>query len=392
MNPRRWLYFAPLLFLLVGPWALEQSVYGDGFFGGGGGGAGATGATGAAGATGTGATGATGTAGAAGAPGAAGSTGATGPAGPTGPNVANTPGDIVIYSTPSIGFSRYPGAACTPPALALSTDAAGAWTCATPVPQATATPIQQTNAPVAITLPNNGSTGTTTNKLAKINTDGTVSIVAHTDTTGAVGPVISGAGTTASALIGITGAFSCVFDGATTAGDLVGISTSVDGDCTDVGSPTAVLANSLVATLGAVTTTNGGAGTYTVVFQTPDIFNVTNIKGNVNPGKGNVQDLTYSGKLNYTGTTSISASATPAPHDRYIACTAGSSSDQTYTLPAATGTGRVITVKKIDSGTKACIVSRAGADTIDGATTVSLGTQYQAVTVFDRASTVWDVQ
>lgn len=159
------------------------------------------------------------------------------------PLVFGTPGEIAIFAATELG--RYPGAACTPPALALSTSASGAWTCATPVPAATATPL------------------------------------------------------------------------------------------------------------------------------------------------GN---LSYSGALNVTGINSISSSATPVATDRYIRCTSGSSADQTYTLPSATGTGRVISVKKIDSGTKACIVSRAGGDTIDGATSVTLGSQYQSVTVLDGASTLWEIQ
>lgn len=85
---------------------------------------------------GTGATGATGPAG------ATGDTGATGPTGPTATPLAfGTPGDIAVFNATE--FGTYPGSACTPPALALSTDKAGVWTCATPVPgaaQPTATP------------------------------------------------------------------------------------------------------------------------------------------------------------------------------------------------------------------------------------------------------------
>lgn len=287
---------------------------------------------------------------ASGTPVAVGSTGATGPAGPTG--ATGTGG-----TAGATGATGATGAGGTGPS------------------------------PVTITLANASSTGTTVNKLAKVNSDGTAVITATNDTTAALGPVVSGAGTTGSAVIQLIGSASCVFDGATTAGDFVGISSGTAGDCTDVGSTFP----SLVSVLGYVTSTNGGAGTYTVIFNTPDIMNSTNLKGG-NPGKGNTQDLTYSGKLNYTGSTAISASATPAPHDRYIACTSGSSSDQTYTLPAATGTGRIITVKKIDSGTKACIVAGAGSDKLDGAASFTLGAQYQTLTVFDRASAVWDIQ
>jgi hypothetical protein len=271
---------------------------------------------------------------------------------------------------------------------------------ATATPQPTATPGTGGASPVTITLANASSTGTTTNKLAKINADGTAVISATTDTTNAIGPVVSGAGTTGSAVIQIIGSASCVFDGATTAGDFVTISSTTAGDCHDAGTTFP----SFTSVLGIVTTTNGGGGTYTAIFETPDIMNVTNLKGG-NPGKyptaaptatpratdTPIVALSYSSALNSTSITAISASATPAATDRYIRCTSGSSSDQTYTLPAATGTGRIIEIKKIDSGTKNCIVGRAGADLIDGATSYTLSAQYQAVTVFDAASAVWDV-
>jgi hypothetical protein len=57
------------------------------------------------------------------------------------PLAFGTPGVLAAFAATELG--AYPGAACTPPALALSTDASGAWTCATPVPPTplpTATP------------------------------------------------------------------------------------------------------------------------------------------------------------------------------------------------------------------------------------------------------------
>jgi hypothetical protein len=52
-------------------------------------------------------------------------------------------------------------------------------------------------------------------------------------------------------------------------------------------------------------------------------------------------------------------------------------SNRTITLPAASSnTGRVITIKKSDSGSGAAVVTRAGADTIEGSTSISLTRQY----------------
>lgn len=163
--------------------------------------------------------------------------------------------------------------------------------------------------------------------------------------------------------------------------------------------PTPQVATGISAS-GALTCAVAAATTPTpLVFGTPNVipmFAATELGSSAITDNGATVSLasrgfSYSGALNSTSITAISASATPAAADRYIACTSGSSADQTYTLPAATGTGRVITVKKIDSGTKACIVAGAGSDKLDGAASVTLSNQYQSVTIFDRASAVWDV-
>ena len=59
-----------------------------------------------------------------------------------------------------------------------------------------------------------------------------------------------------------------------------------------------------------------------------------------------------------------------------------STSDRTVTLPtAADNSGRIITIKKVDSAANKCIVDGEGAETIDGATTIDLFEQYDSVTV-----------
>lgn len=60
-----------------------------------------------------------------------------------------------------------------------------------------------------------------------------------------------------------------------------------------------------------------------------------------------------------------------------------STSDYTVTLPtAADNAGRVVTVKKADSGSGSCTVDGEGSETINGATTVVLLYQYEAITLF----------
>lgn len=109
---------------------------------------------------------------------------------------------------------------------------------------------------------NEGATGTTLNKLAKLTgAPSTAIIVATTDTEGIVGIVVAGAGTTGNAQIAFAGKASCVFDSATTAGHYVINDTSTAGDCMDSGAATYPTSGQVV---GIVTTTNGGAGTYEV--------------------------------------------------------------------------------------------------------------------------------
>jgi hypothetical protein len=109
-------------------------------------------------------------------------------------------------------------------------------------------------------ITNAGTTGTTANKLAKLNTSGAAVIAATTDTDGVLGIVVGNAGTSGNAQIATAGQASCVFDGATTAGDFVTISSTTAGDCHDAG--TARPAGS--QSIGRVFSTNASAGTFAV--------------------------------------------------------------------------------------------------------------------------------
>lgn len=165
------------------------------------------------------------------------------------PLVFGTPGVIAVFASPELG--QYPGAACTPPALALSQSSSGAWTCATPVPG-----------------------------------------VIPTDT-----PLI---------------------------------------------------------------------------------------------------DLLYSGKLNLgadvsgtpLGLVTITANATPAPHDRVIKCAPPNATPVAYTMPAATGSGRVIDMINT-TGSGSCSMDRAGGDAMNSGTTDTLANQWNADTCYDIASGQW---
>lgn len=107
----------------------------------------------------------------------------------------------------------------------------------------------------------NSSSGTVINKIVTFtgNPSKVVTITAGA-TSGAIGIVAGGAGTTGTATVQISGSsVPCVFDGATTAGHYVGISASVNGDCTDAGATTPS-----GQSLGTVLSTNAGGGTFKI--------------------------------------------------------------------------------------------------------------------------------
>jgi len=82
-------------------------------------------------------------------------------------------------------------------------------------------------------------TGTALNKLAQLTGSPSTAVTATTgETSGIIGVVVGGAGTTGNAQIATVGVASCTFDNATTAGDYVQISPSFAGDCHDAGAST----------------------------------------------------------------------------------------------------------------------------------------------------------
>jgi hypothetical protein len=116
-------------------------------------------------------------------------------------------------------------------------------------------------------ITNAGTTGTTVNKLAKLNNSGAAIIAATADIDGMLGIVVgetaggTSAVTTGSAQIATSGQASCVFDGQTVPGDYVSISATVAGDCLD-GGTSRPLTNQ---TIGRVLTANSGVGTTATV-------------------------------------------------------------------------------------------------------------------------------
>lgn len=171
-------------------------------------------------------------------------------------------------------------------------------------------------------IANASSTGTTLNKFAKLTgAPSTAVISSNGDTENAIGIVTAGAGTTGNATITILGQVSCVFDGATTAGNYVVIA-ATGGGCHDAGSsyPTSG------ATYGRVLSTNGSGGTYVMELMTPDIAFQNAGNGKSKPG-GSAFSTQYNNSNQFGGTG-------PGTAGQVLTST-GASSAPTYQTPSA---------------------------------------------------------
>ena len=193
------------------------------------------GTTGATGATGpTGPQGSTGLTGATGPQGPQGTTGATGPTGPPGPQ-----GLTGLTGATGPQGPTGPTGATGPQGPQGATGPAG---------------------PSTVSYTSNGSTINLLQKLTTVSSASRAADATTSDLTGLTGIASSTAAADATVLVSVYGTASCVFDGATTAGDYVQSSTTVAGNCHDVGAsyPTA---NQV---LGFVLSSNGSAGVYSV--------------------------------------------------------------------------------------------------------------------------------
>ena len=117
------------------------------------------------------------------------------------------------------------------------------------------------------------TTGTTQYTLTKLTGAPSTAVIAGTsDTSGIVGIAAAGTfgtsgGTTTYVNLVSTGTTSCVFDGATTAGDYIQISATTAGACHDAGS-TRPTSGQII---GRVLSTNASSGTYLVIVEQDQI-------------------------------------------------------------------------------------------------------------------------
>lgn len=96
-------------------------------------------------------------------------------------------------------------------------------------------PFYLQTSPLDVTRTNDTTTGTGTNLLVSLTSAGNAIKTPAGAIRGVIGIARTGAGTSGSATITQIGQTSCIFDGGATPGDFVGISPSLDGNCTDLG-------------------------------------------------------------------------------------------------------------------------------------------------------------
>jgi hypothetical protein len=199
------------------------------------------------------------------------------------------------------------------------------------------------------TISNASSTGTTVNTLTKLTgAPSTAVIVGTSDTGGAVGITTAGAGTSGTATITTAGKISCVFDGATTAGDYVQISSSTAGNCHDTGAATYPSSGQV---LGRVLSTNGSGGTYTL-----DLF-PSEIKGASGGGSVSVSGFYLYDGTNYYIGPQLNIATLPVLGSFSWLTTQGTAS------AATVRNGIVLTAPAVTGDSLHCFGKAMGADT-----------------------------
>jgi outer membrane protein assembly factor BamB len=89
------------------------------------------------------------------------------------------------------------------------------------------------------------------------------------------------------------------------------------------------------------------------------------------------------------GITSTSTSMPMTVGTMWCVLATGGASGINITLPSAMYAGKIVFIKKVDSGAGAVSVVRAGSNTIEGATSVSLATQYKSILLVSDGVNTW---
>lgn len=341
-----------------------------------------------------------------------------------------TTGNVAAF-TSSTNIGNYGGTGTSAGNVIASLDASGAATFVT----AGSSNITNVSGGVFV-IPNKSSTGTTVNKLVKLDTSAspaTAVIAGTSDVNAVLGVCVSGCGTTGSATVLTQGSAKCQFDNTATVGHYAIVSTGTAGDCSDSGSSTTYPTGVMV--LGIVAESGTTAATRTVDFNTPDVAsassgpngkgntvqvngtnaqitanfngttpalsgnntlvtwqssnsgNTTSISAQVDPQ--NFVNLAYSGTLRVSDIHADSSNFTVAHRIHYVTTAA---STITATTPTSPTVGDTYTVVKADNGAGTVVWTRAGSQTLNGATTRTVAAQYGVDTCVYMASNVWICQ
>lgn len=146
-------------------------------------------------------------------------------------------------------------------------------------------------------------------------------------------------------------------------------------------------ASNNLSDIGSASTARTNLGLGTIATQAAASVAITG--GTINGTAIGATTITGSSSVSLANRT-ITATTSAAAAD-YVVLVNATSAAVTYTLPAASSsTNRILVIQKIDSSTNTVTVSPNGSDTINGAASQAISTQYGAITVQSNGST-WTI-
>lgn len=122
-----------------------------------------------------------------------------------------------------------------------------------------------------------------------------------------------------------------------------------------------------------------------------DLSNAGTARTNLGLGTLATQDATsvnLSGRIRFSGIVATSINYTFLATDSTVNGTGGGGGIS-VTLPAANTSGQICIIRKVDGGAGAVTVTRAGSDTIEGATTLVLAAQYDSCMLQSDGAGTW---